>query len=258
MANLSPLEALSLTGMSEKNRIMKLATLCRNGRLGYENTNRLRAKNARQIISQIREPWGNRGKAAEALRKEFNRQRALVAKRERDRKIYVNRQARRFDKIAGHLAEQPYCVEARKTRVAFKRLGLLGRRPPRLLPKGNNWSVCYVPNCGVRDVSLADGNVLLLVSPDSVVTSQGANLMCHKIKYVVYRVGEVVGSVRVSHHAHDLASAIDSLKSRSVREAEAKGFDIQLDWVEGGFYTKSPKRRKARLRPFKRHTRDRN
>jgi hypothetical protein len=79
----------------------------------------------------------------------------------------------------------------------------------------------------------------------------------HRVRYLLFKVGDVGGNVRISIECRTVAEAIQWLKRTSVLTAEKKSYAVKIDWANKCFHVKSPRRKKWREIPFKSATRKR-
>jgi hypothetical protein len=130
-------------------------------------------------------------------------------------------------------------------------LSRIGKFRKGLMPKVIWWSN-RLENYSVRASLLKDGNYFLVIKryPRSLNAED-------KHTYLAYRCGDAVGYTVLPKKAaiKDVNFALASLEPVSVKAAREKGHDVQIDWANQAFLIKSPRRKKVRSIPWKKHTR---
>jgi hypothetical protein len=253
---LHPLEVLALNSLPWKARIARIAYYCHAGKFGRRVTGHLSGKYGKKwikkVIEVIGEPWGKKGKFAEALAEEFERQREIRLKREKaKRSIYSCRLSDYDPNIPMYYK---WSVEDRVKTIVRRRIGTAYRSG---LDMSVRWRRHLLPARNFRDAKLTGGAYFAVFHPGAVKVLDNRTIdgftwhTSHKIAYLFYKVGSAAGAVRVSHKARTVESAIASLERAEVSRARKKGYSIRINWEKLCFEVRSPRRRKWREVPFK-------
>jgi len=146
-----------------------------------------------------------------------------------------------------------YAKERRQRALALKRSNVSKLRL--LCGKSEEWDIS-INSYRIRDHRTRNGLSLVCFAPSAIYDSIDRYHYCgysgkSKVNYLAYRKGEHYGVLRISPKADTIDEALESLKRKPVKMAEACDHDVQIDWENWGFHVRNPKRKKPRFLSFK-------
>ena len=265
MKKFSPLEVLALNDLPEGPRVARTAYLCR--KYGW---NPRTLQGSKEILENLGEPRGAKTRLKRELRSEFARQLVKAGRRLSAARPYKRSftHCEAYDPAAfkAYLLRfgcpGPATKKDRIKAICAARLHrpILGSRTNTasdVLPYwAGHWWDGYVDCSAIWDAAFMDGGYFTLIRP-SYVRAPGQRTLHynHNYRWLVFKVGSLVKAIRVSGRASNMAQALLSLKTSHVKKAEEKGYEVKVDWEREIFIVMSPRRRKPRELPFKKHSR---
>jgi len=250
---LHPLEVMALQELPWEFRVKRIASLYIHGSFGSMSCCP-NAKDIREVVKKVGEPWGKKMRLTDELAKEIAHQQSIRSTRRHRRSTEFHCcDLDEYDPVRAIQSE--WNVKTRRESLARVRIG----KSYRPLDRRVRWNFNYLPCGDILDARVRKGEALIVVKPSSV--HNGHSYVYdddyHRVRYLLFKVGDVGGNVRISIKAKTIEDAINSLKRSTVVAAEKKNYEVEIDWAEKCFKVRAPSRKKWRSIPFKESCRKR-